>query len=1136
MLTLNDGRSELWQWDTGRTLTVDADCSQVHFSNKVFGRSIDVDVADGMAIIPDILLQSDKDLTAWAFVGTAENGYTKISSVFKVNKRNKPADYVFTPADQTTLEEIKEKLGYLESIQDPDAIKDAVDDYLEQNPVESPVQSVNGKTGKVDLIAEDVGAISKDDLQEATNEALAQAKASGEFNGKDGIDGVDGKDGKDGQDYVLTDEDKTEIAEQAAALVEVPDSGGNVDLTGYATEQYVKDYAQPKGNYLTEVPEGYAKTEDIPTKPEDIGAQPSGNYLTEVPSGYATEEFVKNKIAEAELGGEEVDLSGYAQKSELPTKVSQLQNDSGYLTAVPDGYAKTEDIPKNPADIGAQPEGDYALRSEIPSVPVKSVNGKTGAVSLTATDVKARPDSWMPTASDVGALPKSTVIPTVPTKVSAFDNDAGYLTEHQDLSEYAKKTEIPSVPVKSVNGKTGAVSLTASDVKARPDTWMPSAQEVGALPNTYTPPNQTAEQVGADPKGTATAAVSQHNTADDSHNDIRLELKAINDRLNAFFDSDNQTLDELSEIVAYITSNKSLIDSITTSKVSVADIVNNLTSNVTNKPLSAAQGVVLKGLIDTLSGNLANYQPKGNYALRSELPKVPTNLSAFTNDSGFITGYTETDPTVPAWAKQSTKPSYSKSEVGLGNVDNVKQYSENNPPPYPVTSVNGQTGAVMLDIPGSYTIPSFWQSAVDTAIVTIKSLQNGKNCVTFPFFSDNHQRNGYAGALIAHIMQECHIPFCFYGGDSISNGTIANEAEMIAQDKAFDTMMAAVPNGRLCRAVGNHDGYWYDGTNKYYYDRNQVYELFLREEAIAQNKQFGDDGTYYYVEDISSKVRFVVLNTNGGSVDDAQIAWFRYVALKVDEGWAVVVISHQPISNHYHAGISNAAAVRTVVTESGVEMIGWFSGHIHRDRIYTGAAVNTSDDSEGADMGFKQVTITSDHTSIAYDDATKHTVKEDALSHAIDFVTINRDTKMVNLTRLGIGNSREYRYGAEPEPTYTNLATEFQEGHRLNSSGGTTAQAGATTVLDYIPAVQGDIIRVRGFGTLDDYNISFYKSDKTILESSKPSGWSSGYSYDSATETATVTVKNTHTAFVRVSGALTGTTADVIITKNEEIV
>lgn len=213
MLTLNDGRSELWQWDTGRTLTVDADCSQVHFSNKVFGRSIDVDVVDGVAIIPDILLQTDKELTAWAFVGTAENGYTKISRVFKVNKRNKPADYVFTPPEQTSLEEILKKIDYLESIQDPDAIRDAVNDYLEQNPVEAPVQSVNGKTGAVNLTAEDVGAISKNDLQEATNEALAQAKASGEF---------DGADGQPGDDYVLTDADKTEIAELAAELVDVP--------------------------------------------------------------------------------------------------------------------------------------------------------------------------------------------------------------------------------------------------------------------------------------------------------------------------------------------------------------------------------------------------------------------------------------------------------------------------------------------------------------------------------------------------------------------------------------------------------------------------------------------------------------------------------------------------------------------------------------------------------------------------------------------------------------------------------------------------------------------------------------------------------------------------------------------------
>lgn len=127
-----------------------------------------------------------------------------------------------------------------------------------------------------------------------------------------------------------------------------------------------------------------------------------------------------------------------------------------------------------------------------------------------------------------------------------------------------------------------------------------TAAEVRALPDTYTPPNQTAQQVGADPAGTAASAVSQHNTDTAAHNDLRLALQGLSDRINAALDSDDTTLDQMSEVVAYIKSNKTLIDAITTSKVSVADIVNDLATNVADKPLSAAQGVALKKLIDDL--------------------------------------------------------------------------------------------------------------------------------------------------------------------------------------------------------------------------------------------------------------------------------------------------------------------------------------------------------------------------------------------------------------------------------------------------------------------------------------------------------------------------------------------------------
>ena len=149
-----------------------------------------------------ILLRSDKDLTVWAFVGTPEDGYTKISKVFKVIRRNKPADYVFTPSEQTTLEEIKEKLEHLESIQDPDAVKNAVEEYLKKNPVDVPVRSVNGMTGEVKLDAANVGAISQEGLQSAVNKALAQAKESGEFDGHTPVKGVDYWTGADKQEIV----------------------------------------------------------------------------------------------------------------------------------------------------------------------------------------------------------------------------------------------------------------------------------------------------------------------------------------------------------------------------------------------------------------------------------------------------------------------------------------------------------------------------------------------------------------------------------------------------------------------------------------------------------------------------------------------------------------------------------------------------------------------------------------------------------------------------------------------------------------------------------------------------------------------------------------------------------------------
>lgn len=211
--------------------------------------------------------------------------------------------------------------------------------------------------------------------------------------------------------------------------------------------------------------------------------------------------------------------------------------------------------------------------------------------------------------------------------------------------------------------------------------------EIGNVDNTSDKdkPVSTAQQNALD------SALSTHNTSESSHSDMRLLISGLTTRLNALADSDDTTLDQLSEIVTYIKNNKSLIDGITTSKVNVSDIIDNLTSSATDKPISAKQGMILKGLITDLTTLVG-----------TKVDKVSgKGLSAndFTTDeknklSGIATGaqvnvqpdWNVTDPAndafvknkptsmpasdVPSWAKEDTKPAYNKNEIGLGNVEN----------------------------------------------------------------------------------------------------------------------------------------------------------------------------------------------------------------------------------------------------------------------------------------------------------------------------------------------------------------------------------------------------------------------------------------------------------------------------------
>ena len=72
--------------------------------------------------------------------------------------------------------------------------------------------------------------------------------------------------------------------------------------------------------------------------------------------------------------------------------------------------------------------------------------------------------------------------------------------------------------------------------------------------------------------------------------------------------------------------------------------------------------------------SLATVATSGSYndlSNKPTIPTVPTNVSSFNNDAGYLTGYTESDPTIKSWAKANTKPTYTAAEVGAATAEDV---------------------------------------------------------------------------------------------------------------------------------------------------------------------------------------------------------------------------------------------------------------------------------------------------------------------------------------------------------------------------------------------------------------------------------------------------------------------------------
>ena len=157
--------------------------------------------------------------------------------------------------------------------------------------------------------------------------------------GERGPQGVQGPQGPKG--------DKGDTGEQG-----IQGPKGDKGETG---EQGIQGIQGPKGDKGQQGEQG-PKGDDgyTPVKGIDYFTE---KEKTEMLNGLATEEFVTQKIAEAQLNNDEdpVDLSAYALKSELPINISQLENDSEYISYF-DLYLQDEN-----GDYIVDENGDYIM-------------------------------------------------------------------------------------------------------------------------------------------------------------------------------------------------------------------------------------------------------------------------------------------------------------------------------------------------------------------------------------------------------------------------------------------------------------------------------------------------------------------------------------------------------------------------------------------------------------------------------------------------------------------------------------------------------------------------------------------------------------------------------------------------------